>query len=224
MKTGLRIVTGVLIYLALVSCANNPNKADKIETELEKSQQMGAGQMGLNDKDEMVFRRKVKLAGYLRDLQQEVYDLEAYIYGNSALGRPGQYGALRECRDYARSKNLKGDGKVSPMPKKLVLTIKEDPTITDILNKTRDGKIGVDEKKEVVAIADEYILDRIKRFESHKVNYLKQKDQFEEDLRICNADIKEKQFSAGDSSKVDSIKSEPIKVEELKVDEAGAQQ
>lgn len=203
------------ISFLVVSCSSNPNKAEKIETTLEKSQSLGNGDMGLNEKDEMVFRRKFKLANYLRDLQSDVYELETYVYGSSTLGRPGQYGALRECRDFVRSKHLKGDGKVSPMPKKLILTIKEDATITDILNKTRDGKIGIDEKKEVVAISDEYILDRIKRFESHKDAYLKQKEQFEEDLRICNADVKEKQFSAGDSSKVDEIKKETIKIEDL---------
>jgi len=204
-----------LLGILVLACSSNPNKAEKIDTQLEKSETMGNGDMGLNEKDEMVFRRKFKLANYLRDLQNDVYELEAYVYGNNSLGRPGQYGALRDCRDFVRSKHLKGDGKVSPMPKKLILTIKEDPTITDILNKTRDGKIGIDEKKEVVAISDEYILDRIKRFESHRDSYLKQKEQFEEDLRICNADVKEKQFSAGDSSKVDDIKKETIKVEDL---------
>jgi len=211
----MKFIFALILALYFVGCSSNPNKAEKIDTELEKAQQMGSGQMGLNDKDEMVFRRKVKLASYLRELQQDVYELETFVYGNSSLGRPGQYGALRDCRDFTRSKNLKGDGKVSPMPKKLVLTTKEDPTISDILNKTRDGKIGLDEKKEVVAIADEYILDRIKRFESHKESYLKQKEQFEEDLRICNAEIKEKQFSAGDSSKVDMIKVEESKLKEI---------
>lgn len=154
-----------------LGCATNPNKAKEAKTVLEGQQDVGGGvNIGRNDKGEVVTTRKQKLADQLRDLQNEVYSLEADIYGHEQYGRKGLYGVLQECLDK--------DGELKRLPSKAVLTKSEDKV---------GGKMVIDEQKNLVNVSDEYVLDRIKRFEGYKDRYQSQKDDFEEKLRICSA-------------------------------------
>ena len=165
----------------LVACSSNPHKAEEIKTELDKKEDAGAGlTMGLNEKGEMVTSQKQKLVDYLKGLQSEVYELESEIYGQEKYGRKGLWGSLRDCLDEARSKKRGGDGKAAAVPKKTVLTLKEDSNF---------NKIGFDEKAQLVGVKEEYLLDRSKRFENYKENYLKQKDDFEDQLRACKTSL-----------------------------------
>lgn len=163
----------LLLPLALlpIGCATNPHKAKEEKTVLEGSQDVGAGvNIGQNEKGEVVASRKQKLADQLRDLQTDVYNLEADIYGHEKFGRKGIYGVLRECYDK--------DGSLKRMPSKAVLTKSEDKV---------GGKMVIDEQKNLVNVSEEFFLDRIKRFEDYKERYESQKDDFEEKLRICSA-------------------------------------
>ncbi len=177
----------ILLILFVGACSTNPNKAKEIETNLEHKEDAGQGvTLGLNKDGEMVTQKKMKMVDYLRILQREVYELEYEIYGSRELGRKGMFGALTDCLDEARSKKLGGDGKASALPQKAVLTTTED---------FQFSKIGLDEKKELVAVSEEFLADRIKRFESYKLNYNQQREDFEERLRICKASLNEKKQS-----------------------------
>lgn len=180
------------VAVLFLGCASNPNKAEKIETEIKSREDIGGGVVaGLNDKGEMVASKKVKLGTYLRDLQKDVYSLETEIYGDT--NNRGLYGSLRDCRDKSRSKEYGGDGKVTPPPQKNILTKSEDMTLTPVLEKLKAGKIGEDESKQLVAVSEDYLLDRIKRFEKYKDDYEERKTQFDEEIRKCQAEIKERQ-------------------------------
>lgn len=180
----------VCLYLG---CATNPHKAKNIETEIENKEDVGAGEtVGTNDKGEMIVQKKVQLATFLRDLQVDVYKMESEIYGDESTGRSGLYGVLRDCRDDVRSKKVGGDGKVAPPPKKDIKTKGEDMSITAIIEKIRPGKLGKDEEKKLVAVTEDYLSDRIKRFEGYKETYQERKEWFQEEIRKCKAEALEK--------------------------------
>lgn len=170
------------ILSVLVSCSSNPNKAKEIETNLEKSQNVGAGlKLGLNDKGEMITQKKVEMAQVLSQLQTQVAELELDIYGEETLGRAGLYGVLQECLDKAVETKNGGDGKLRRLPERAVLVPLEDHGQT---------KIGLDEKENLVSVSEEFLLDRIKRYEYYRAGYLKQKDDFKDRIRICKAELK----------------------------------
>jgi hypothetical protein len=183
----------IFLCLGLMACASNPNKPKDIETKIDNQEDVGGGAVaGTNDKGEMITQKKIQLGTYLRDLQREVYSLETQIYGDDSTGNKGLYGALRDCRDQARKKENGGDGKVTPPPKKNILTKGEDMALTPILEKIKPGKVGSDENKKLVAVSEDYLLDRIKRFEKYKEDYQDRKEQFDEDTRKCQADLSDK--------------------------------
>jgi hypothetical protein len=178
------------LALSVAACSHNPHKAEKIETKIENQEVIKPGEsLGLNDKGEMIFQKKIQLASYLKDLQVEVYSLETEIYGDDSTGRKGIYGALRDCLDEVRSKKHGGDGKVAPPPTKDIRTKGEDMTITALLEKAKEGKIGLDEKKKLVGVTEEYLLDRTKRFEGYRSVYQDRKEWFNEQNRKCEADL-----------------------------------
>ncbi|PWU16210.1 MAG: hypothetical protein C5B49_10860 [Bdellovibrio sp.] len=154
-----------------MACATNPNKAREEKTALEHGEDVGGGvQVGQNSKGEVMTSQKQKLADQLRDLQKGVYELEAEIYGYEDYGRKGLYGVLQECMDQK--------GELKRLPTKAVLTKNEDRF---------NGKMVIDEQKNLVNVSEEYFLDRIRRFENYRDSYEKQKEDYEERLRICQA-------------------------------------
>src|SRR5580700_228399 len=83
----------------LASCASNPNKAEKIDTDLQKSSAVnGEEKVGVKSGN-MVVQKKVQMNEELRRLQYEVYELEDRVYGNRKYGSKGLYGALKTCRE-----------------------------------------------------------------------------------------------------------------------------
>ncbi len=181
----------VLVSLCVfVACASNPNKAEIIKTKLDDKDEVGSGQnLGTNDKGEMVVQKKVRLATYLKDLQIEVYSQEVAIYGDESIGRKGLYGVLRDCRDESRHKKNGGDGKVTPPPTKDIKTAGEDMSISALLEKIKPGQVGRDEQKQLVGVTEDYLVDRIKRFEGYRTSYQERKDWFDEEIRKCQASL-----------------------------------
>ena len=57
-------------------------------------------------------------------------------------------------------------------------------------------RIQIDEKKELVAVTEEFLLDRTKRFENYRSNYIEQREDFDEHLRICRALLDEKKHDS----------------------------
>ncbi|QDK38770.1 hypothetical protein [Bdellovibrio sp. NC01] len=176
----------LVLPLFLAACASNPNKAEKLDTEMKKSEDMGGGVvLGLNEKDEMVMQKKVRLADYVKQLQYEVYGLEDNIYGSDD-GNRGLWGVLEECQTNENSAEIGGEGTYVKMPEKARLTDRED----------QFQKIGLDEKKNLVAISTDYLKDRIRRFENYKATYKKRKDWYETQIKICNANVNRKNYKA----------------------------
>lgn len=190
MKLGI-LATGTLLFV--FGCAN-PNKAEKIETKGEKMKAVGDNtSVGLNKKGEMISRKKVEMADHLQQLQRRVYTLEEEVYGNDEMGNKGKWGVLRDCLKQANSKELGGDGKIHPMPDRRQVTKKEGQM-----------KIGLDEQGNLVGVSDEYLKDRIERFNGYEEILQKDKDFYDEKLQICQAMIDEKNFDAKNVAKLNS--------------------
>ncbi|HND86395.1 MAG TPA: hypothetical protein PLU50_11325, partial [Pseudobdellovibrionaceae bacterium] len=134
----------VFLVLILSSCASNPNKAKEVQTEMENPSEVGAGvKVGLNEKGEMITRKKVAMNEALAQLQQDVNEMEIDIYGDETLGRSGLYGVLSECLDRSVEKKNGGDGKLKRLPEKAILVPPEEAT---------QVKIGLDENNKLVAV------------------------------------------------------------------------
>lgn len=186
-------MTKILIYLGglillsgvLVGCKTNPHKATRIETEIAKSDTItGDEKVGIKDGN-MIVQRKVAMNEELRRLQYEVFELEDRVYGNRKYGSKGLYGALKSCREQTVSKKNGGDGKLiwtEPVDR---VTAKED-----------EFNIGIDEHDKIVAISEEFLKDRITRFNKYRTALLKRQDEYEEKLEICDAGLKAKKEGA----------------------------
>lgn len=169
-------------FCILTACSTNPNKAEKVTSDIQVKQDMGGGIIvGLNENDEMVMQKKVQLASYVRQLQFEVYGLEDTIYGGDETGK-GLWGVLEECQTQENSLALGGEGTYVKMPEKSRLTEKEDQA----------QKIGLDEKKNLVAVSTDYLKDRIRRFENYKDTYKQRKDWYETQIKVCKANLDRK--------------------------------
>jgi hypothetical protein len=175
-------LTAALMLSALaVGCASNPNKAEKIKTEMKKDSSItGDEKVGVKDGN-MIVQKKVQMNEELRRIQYEVYELEDRVYGNRKYGSKGLYGALKSCREEAVSTKLGGDGKLMWTEPVDRVTDKED-----------EFNIGIDEHDKIVGVSEEFLKDRIARFNKYKQTLLKRQDEYEEKLEICDADLKAK--------------------------------
>ena len=165
-----------------VSCKTNPNKVEDINTNLEhKNQINGESSIGVKEGN-AVFQKKVSLNEELRKIQYEVYELEDRVYGNRRFGSLGLYGVLRECKIQLSDPRNGGDGKLMWTEPLERITDKED-----------DFKIGIDEQKKLVAVTEEFLVDRIQRFRGYKTTLNSRQDEYEEKVSICKASLRSKQ-------------------------------
>ncbi len=165
----------------VAGCSSNPHKAEKIETKIEKSDQIsGDTKLGVKDGN-MVVQRKVMMNEELRTLQNDVYELEDRVYGNRKYGSLGLYGVLRDCRTQLADKDNGGSGKLQWTEPVDRVTDKED-----------DFKIGLDEKEKLVGVSEEMLKDRIERFRNYKSVLQKRQDEYEEKVSICKNELKNK--------------------------------
>ena len=167
-----------IAVLLLANCSSNPHKAEEIETNMEKKQEVGGGaELGIKDGN-MVVQKKVIMAEELRTLQYDVYGLEDRVYGNRKYGSLGIYGVLRTCRSELSDKKNGGDGKL----------IWTEP-IDRVTEKEEDLKIGIDEKEQLVGVSEEFLKDRIERFKKYQKILRGREDEYEEKLSICKAEL-----------------------------------
>jgi hypothetical protein len=172
------LILSLMSALLMVACASNPNKAQKIDTDLQKSSVVtGDTKVGVKDGN-MIVQKKVAMNEELRRLQYEVYELEDRVYG-SKYGAKGLYGALKACREETVSKKNGGDGKLVWTEPADRVTAKED-----------DFNIGVDEHDKLVGVSEEFLKDRLARFSKYRTTLLKRQDEYEEKLEICDAALK----------------------------------
>src|ERR1700722_15113574 len=185
-----------LVCLSLVlvtACKSNPNKAEKIDTQMKNSDAVsGDTTVGVKNGN-MVVQEKVAMNEELRRLQYEVYELEDRVYGNKKYGSKGLYGALKDCKAEGASKKYGGDGK---------LTWTEP--IDRVTDKEDEWNIGIDEQDKIVGVSEEFLKDRIARFQKYRQTLKKREGEYEEKLEICDADLKAKREHAGPSASQDS--------------------
>ena len=179
MKLGLLLITA----LFFVACSSNPHKAKEIDTKMETKEQLNdESAIGVKDGD-MVYQKKVNMAEELRRLQISVYSLEDRVYGNRKYGSSGLYGVLKTCRVKVTSKENGGDGKLmwtEPMDR---VTDKED-----------EFDIGLNKKKKIIGVSQEFLKDRLVRFKEYKRVLQKREDEYKEKIEICQAKLKSQQF------------------------------
>jgi hypothetical protein len=154
-----------------------------LDTKLEHQAAIsGDDSIGVKD-HMMVVQRKTQMNEELRRLQYEVYELEDHVYGNRKYGSLGLYGVLKACRTDVADQANGGDGHVhwnEPMDR-----------ITD---KEPELKMGLDEKGQIVGVNEEYLHDRTERFLGYKQVLMKRQDGFQDDLAICQAQLKSQKY------------------------------
>jgi len=174
-----------LAAASLAACSHNPNKAEKIDTTIEKGSKLsGEETVGVKNGN-MVVQRKVEMNEELRRLQNEVYELEDNVYGNRRYGSKGLYGVLKSCRTDVTDKRNGGDGKLAWTEPLERVTDKED-----------EWKIGIDEKEKIVGVSEEFLKDRIERFRGYKNVLMKRQDEYEDKVAICKAELKSRKHDA----------------------------
>lgn len=174
--------TFIFLAFVTVACSSNPHRARKIDTEMEKTQDVGREQIGVKDGN-LVVQRKVEMNEELRRVQNEVYELEDRVYGNRKYGSKGLYGTLRDCRLKLSSRELGGDGK-------LMWT---EP-IDRVTDKEEEWTVGIDERDKIVGVSEEFLRDRMDRFRRYRQVLMGRQDEYEEKLQICDAAVRSKQY------------------------------
>ena len=177
MKGLLTFLVAVTAMSLLNGCASNPNKAKKIKTNMERHENVQGESVGIKN-GEMVIQKKQDLAEAMRRLQVSVYELEDKVYGNEERGSWGLYGVLKDCRMKLSSKKFGGNGHLMWMEKIDRVTDRED-----------NMKVGLDEKNDLVAMKQEYLLDRIKRFQRYKKILVSRENDFNTKIDICKTDL-----------------------------------
>lgn len=167
--------------LFLAGCASNPNKAKEIETKMDSTQEVSAGEsVGVKDGN-MVVQKKVLLGEELRRIQTEVYETEDKVYGNRKYGSKGMYGVLKDCRMELSEKKNGGDGK-----------LKWTEPMDRVTDKETEFKFGLDDNKQLIGVSEEFLSDRITRFKKYKTILQGREDEMQEKLDICKTELKSK--------------------------------
>ena len=176
----------VLLFIgvcSLMAACASPHRAKKIDTQMKSSEQVsGDTMLGIKDGN-MVVQKKVQMNDELRRLQNEVYQMEDRVYGNRKYGSKGLYGALKTCRLKLTNKKHGGTGQ-------LMWT---EP-IDRVTDKEDEWRVGVNEEDKIIAVSQEFLLDRIQRFKGYKKRLQKRQDEYEEKLEICDAALESKKF------------------------------
>jgi hypothetical protein len=168
----------VLLCLSFVACASK-NKAKDLDTKVNLSSEVNnGGVIGVKDGD-MVYQRKVMMNEELRNLELEVYNLEAKVYGGPRyLDNRGLYGVLKDCRAEASEVRNGGDGKLLWTEKREYLTPDDD-----------FSKVGIEDKKKIVGVSEEFLKDRIERFQGYKKVLYARQEEYETKIKVCELEL-----------------------------------
>ena len=184
-------ILALVSLLVLTACKSNPNKAQKLETELAQSQAVsGSQQVGIKN-GEMVVMSKEQMSERLRDLQNGVYAMEDKVYGTRKLGSQGMYGELKACRRKLSSPQFGGTGNM----------MWSEP-LDRVTDKEEEFKTGLDEKKELVAVNEEYLRDRLQRFQTYRHILQKRSDEFSERIEACKAEAATKEMDTNQPNRI----------------------
>lgn len=173
------LIPVLALSLLAVGCAKNPHKAEKVETKVDNAEKIRAEEeVGVKDGN-MVVQRKTLMSEELRRLQYEVFEMEDHVYGNRKYGSMGLYGVLKDCRKQLSLKENGGTGKLS-----------WTEPIDRITDKEEEWKVGLDEKNKVVGVSEEFLKDRIARFQEYKRVLQKRDEEYQDKVDICKAELK----------------------------------
>lgn len=178
MKRSRILILLVFTVILQLSCSHNPNKAEKIETKLEGSENVSSGEsIGMNEKGEMLWQKKVSMSEELRKLQFNVYESEDRIYGNRKYQSKGLYGELKDCLKQLAT---------GPDSKQMMM----NEPLERLTDKEELFNVGVDEKDKLVGVSEEFLKDRLDRFREYKRILNKKEDEFDDRLGICQSELK----------------------------------
>lgn len=186
-----KIFMWLVLSLVITGCKSNPHKAEEIQTQMEKSEVVSGSQSVGVKNGEMVVIDKAEMSEKLRDLQNSVFALEDKVYGTRKLGSLGLYGDLKSCKRKQASRQFGGTG-----------TMVWTEPLDRVTDKEEELKVGIDEKKELVGLSEEFLKDRVGRFQRYKQILQKRHDEFEEKIEECKKEISAREMDANQSSRV----------------------
>ncbi len=179
-----RILSVSLLSLALTTisgCANR-NKADIVDTGLEKQAHVTAGQgesVGVRDK-EFVLQKKKNLGEELRRLEENVRELDDRVYGNRDFDTYGIWGKLRDCRNSLKEKNSDFD------PGSMERVSDSEYLLNWKANS--DAKAAIEKSSEkLVAMSEEDLDDHIKKLNKVKSHLQEREDEINDKLSRCRS-------------------------------------
>lgn len=165
----------LILMLTVTACASR-HKAEELNVEIENAMPVSSGLVvGLSDSGEMISQKKVYASEELRVLQNETYSLEAKVYGGIRyLENSGLYGALQLCyRKLARH-----TGTLSPMSERRNYVVPET-----------EYRIGINKKRDLIAVEREYLLDRIDRFKRYRQVLTERTAEYEDKISTCELEL-----------------------------------
>ena len=181
----------VMSLIVLASCSHNPNKAEKIETNLDHREKVSGSQsLGLKS-GEMVVQEKIEVTERLRDLQNQVQGLEDKVYGSRKFESKGLHGDLRSCRSKLSSRQYGGSG-----------TLVWAEPLDRVTDKEEELSLGLDESNQLVGVREEFLRDRLNRYLGYKKILQKREDEFTEGLEECKAQLKDKEVDPSQNRRV----------------------
>ncbi|WP_374029742.1 hypothetical protein [Bdellovibrio bacteriovorus] len=174
----MRFISLIIVSLLFVACSSK-HKAKDVDTNVDMSAPVrGDSVIGVKDGD-MVYQRKVAMNEELRRLELDVYDLEARVLGGPRyLDNRGLYGVLRDCRVQLGDAGNNGDGKVRWTEAREYVTPEEDYS-----------SVGVEDKKRIVGVSEEYLKDRMARYREYKKVLEKRQDEYETKVKVCEMEL-----------------------------------
>ncbi len=181
----------MVLIASLTSCKSNPHKAETVQTELDQSANVSGTQSVGVKNGEMVVMDKTQISEKLRDLQNGVFALEDRVYGTRKLGSLGFYGELKSCKRKLASPQFGGSG-----------TMMWSEPLDRVTDKEEELKVGLNEKKELVALSEEHLKDRLQRFQSYRIILQKRADEFAEKIEACKAEVATKEMDSNQPNKV----------------------
>jgi hypothetical protein len=168
---------GLATMALVVGCKSNPHKAEDLNTDLEKRQNISEdASIGIKDGN-MVYQRKVYLGEELRTTTVSAHELESILYGGPRyFNNNGMIGSLKICRE-----------KLAVAKKDtLQWTEKRDYVIPE--NDT--FSMGVDEAGVLAGVTEEFLKDRLTRYQRYKAILQNRIDEMDEKISQCNVELK----------------------------------
>jgi hypothetical protein len=180
MKNQMMAFLALPFALSFTGCASK-HKAQDVDTEIKNSAAVDStAVVGVKDGN-MVYQRKVLMNEELRKLEIEVYNLEAKVYGGPRYNdNRGLYGVLKDCRAETSESKNGGDGKLLWTEKREYVTAPDD-----------FSQIGLEKKKDIVGLTEEFLKDRLDRFKTYKSTLEGRQEEYETKVKMCELTLKE---------------------------------